>query len=68
MTNEMHNEVKNASVGLLATAGSLTVSLANVNAVLTCASLVVGLAVGVASLVKILRSKKHRNHHNHHRN
>ena len=63
MTNEMHNEVKNASVGLLATAGSLTVSLANVNAVLTCASLVVGLAVGVASLVKILRSKKHHHHH-----
>lgn len=63
MTNEMHYEVKNASVGLLATAGSLTVSLANVNAVLTCASLVVGLAVGVASLVKILRSKKHHRNH-----
>ncbi len=54
----MNHDMKHGVQGILATAGSFSLSLAGVNEVLTCISLLVGIAVGVASFWKIIRSKK----------
>ena len=50
--------MKHGVQGILATSGGLALSLSAVNEVLQCVSLLVGIAVGVASFAKIVRNKK----------
>ena len=53
-----HHETVKGVTGFLATAGSVTISLAAINEVLTFCSLCIGVIVGTLTLISILRNKK----------
>ena len=55
----MKHDATQGTIGILATFGSLAISHADINAWLTTISLLVGIAVGTATLISIIR-KNHK--------
>jgi len=54
----MKDTLAKGTTGILATGGGVAVSLSGLNEILQCVSLVIGIAVGIASLIAIVRKQK----------
>lgn len=54
----MKADIVKGATGVIATGGGVAISLSQVNGVLTTISLVIGIAVGLASLISIARKRK----------